>query len=229
MSKSSLVLFELSSSSSIHLLLTLLLPRFCRFAWAAGLGSLFSKITSLALDQQANNEAKETQDGAENLNDEDLDEERAVGGISQCSARAVDAHGHAADEIASTNGEASPEEGEAGVVRVGVGQDVIADVADFGREDDGHDDAVDGDDLAEDNADQVLGADTRCLDAGAEDGRARDENAPVATRSANEDGRDEKGKKRAYHAAPTTDRPMQRAIPREAQVYGDTDSRKAPT
>lgn len=34
---------------------------------------------------------------------------------------------------------------------------------------------------------------------------------------------------KTYHAAPTTERPMQSAIPRSAQAYGDTDSRKAPT
>lgn len=33
----------------------------------------------------------------------------------------------------------------------------------------------------------------------------------------------------AYHAAPTTDNPIHRAIPRVAQTYGDTDSRNWPT
>jgi len=32
----------------------------------------------------------------------------------------------------------------------------------------------------------------------------------------------------SYHAAPTTDSPMQRAIPEDAQAYGDIDSMKAP-
>jgi hypothetical protein len=34
---------------------------------------------------------------------------------------------------------------------------------------------------------------------------------------------------RTYQAEPTTERPMHRAIPRLAQVYGDMDSRKRPT
>lgn len=50
---------------------------------------------------------------------------------------------------------------------------------DFGGEDNGHDDAVDGDDLAEDDGDQVLGSDSRSLDAGAEDGGSGDEDTPV--------------------------------------------------
>jgi hypothetical protein len=32
-----------------------------------------------------------------------------------------------------------------------------------------------------------------------------------------------------YHAEPTTERPMQSAMPTLANVYGDTLSRKAPT
>ena len=33
----------------------------------------------------------------------------------------------------------------------------------------------------------------------------------------------------AYHAAPTTDRPMQRPMPRSAHACGDTLSRNRPT
>ena len=33
----------------------------------------------------------------------------------------------------------------------------------------------------------------------------------------------------AHHAAPTTDNPMHRPMPRVAQEYGDTDSRNWPT
>jgi hypothetical protein len=33
----------------------------------------------------------------------------------------------------------------------------------------------------------------------------------------------------SYQAAPTTDSPMQRAIPRSAQAYGETVSRNCPT
>lgn len=32
-----------------------------------------------------------------------------------------------------------------------------------------------------------------------------------------------------YHAAPTTERPIHKPIPKSAHAYGETDSRKAPT
>lgn len=46
-------------------------------------------------------------------------------------------------------------------------------------EHDGHDDAVDGDDLAEDDGDQVLGPDSWRLDTSTENGGTGDEDAPV--------------------------------------------------
>lgn len=52
-------------------------------------------------------------------------------------------------------------------------------MVEFSGEDDGHDDAVDGDDLAEDDGDEVLGADARCFDTAAEDGGAGYEYAPI--------------------------------------------------
>ena len=47
-------------------------------------------------------------------------------------------------------------------------------------DDDRHDDAVDGDRLAEDDADEVLRADARRLHAGTEDARPRRVDTPVA-------------------------------------------------
>ncbi len=46
-------------------------------------------------------------------------------------------------------------------------------------ENDGHDDAIDGDRLAENNGNQVFGADARRLDRGAEQRGAGQQNAPV--------------------------------------------------
>ena len=40
---------------------------------------------------------------------------------------------------------------------------------------------------------------------------------------------DGKGVLFIYHAAPTTERPIHRPMPRSAHTYGDIDSRKAPT
>lgn len=56
---------------------------------------------------------------------------------------------------------------------------IVGDRRDFGGENDGHDDAVDSHDFAEDNGDQVLGSDSRCLYATTENGDAGDENSPV--------------------------------------------------
>lgn len=155
-----------------------------------------------------------------------------IRGIGEGSSTAVDADGNTADQVAASDSQTSPEQGEAGVVGLAVGGQPVIGVADLGGEDDGHDDAVDGDDLTEDDGDQVLGSDSRRLDTGTEDGRARDEDTPSRQES---DGTRFRGVPRRmlgmgpYHAAPTTDRPMQSAMPRSAHAYGDTDSRKAPT
>jgi hypothetical protein len=47
------------------------------------------------------------------------------------------------------------------------------------REDNGHDDTVDGDDFAENDGDEVLGSDTRGFDAASEDGCAGDKDSPI--------------------------------------------------
>ena len=107
--------------------------------------------------------------------------QRAIGGVGEGGTAAVDADGHTADEVAEANGQTSPEEGEAGVVCVGGVHLGALDGVNLGGEDDGHDDAVDGDDLAEDDGDEVLGADARRPDAGTEDRRAGDEDSPAGT------------------------------------------------
>lgn len=108
-------------------------------------------------------------------------------------------------------------------------------VLDLGRKDNGHDDAINGNDFAENNRDQVLGSDSRGPDGCAENRRAGDENTPAIMRllvnvvskrsrallDIEGGGTDQ--------AAPTTDKPMQRAIPVLAHVKGETLSRKAPT
>lgn len=44
-----------------------------------------------------------------------------------------------------------------------------------------------------------------------------------------EDSKEGTGGRFPYHAAPTTDSPMQREMPKLAQPTGETDSRNAPT
>lgn len=155
--------------------------------------------------------------------------------IRQRRATPVDTDGDTADQVAHADGKAGPEEGEAGVVGLGVVQLSALDAGELGGEDNGHDDAVDGDDLAEDNGDEVLGADARGADATADDRGAGDEDTPIVNiwlerlfygaAPTSRLG----GLMSSYHAAPTTDRPMQREMPKLAQPTGDMDSRNAPT
>lgn len=137
------------------------------------------KLYRFSADQQPDDQPKQAQHTAEDLDNQNLDEEARIGGIRQCGAGAVDADTDAADEVAHADGDAAPEEGVAGV-EVGAGVElVLGDELDLGAEDDGHDDAVDGDDLAEDDADQVLGPDPWRLHPAAEDRGPCDEYAPA--------------------------------------------------
>jgi hypothetical protein len=132
--------------------------------------SILAKGVGLARDEDTNDETEETENGAENLNDKNLDEKSSVGSISQSRAAAIDANADTADEVAHANGDAGPEKREAGVVGVGRVSVGPGDGVHLGGEDDGHDDAVDGDDLAENDGEQVLGSNSRGPDAGTQDG-----------------------------------------------------------
>lgn len=108
-----------------------------------------------------------------------LDVQRGISRIGQGGTTAVDANGDTADQVAHADGDAGPEQGEASEVRrIGVGTGAL-ERADLGGEDNGHDDTVDGDDLAEDDGDEVLGTDARRPNATAEDRGAGDEDAPA--------------------------------------------------
>lgn len=151
-----------------------------------------------------------------------------ISSIRQCRTAAIDAHTDTANQIAHPHRDARPEQRVAGIVVAGRVYVVRGDGFELRGEDDGHDDAVDGDNLAEDDRDKVLGSYSGGFDATANNGGAGDEDSPrcackmllcgcCCTRSG------------VYHAAPTTERPMQRAMPKLAHVYGDMLSRKAPT
>lgn len=104
--------------------------------------------------------------------------QRSISSICQSGTTAVDADADTADQVAHADGDTGPEQSIAGVVgiagvEVGAGHGVH-----LGGEDDGHDDAVDGDDLAENNGEQVLGSDSRGADTRTENGRSGDEDTP---------------------------------------------------
>ena len=104
-----------------------------------------------------------------------------ISSIGQGGTAPIDTHTDTTDQIAHADQHAGPEQGISSVVVAATIQRIATDWREFGGEDDGHDDAVDGDDFAEDDGDEVFGADSRCFDAAAEDGCAGYEDAPAPT------------------------------------------------
>lgn len=76
-----------------------------------------------------------------------------IGSIRQRGAAPVDTDRNTAHQVAHADREAGPEQGVARVVAVSRVCRLPLDRIQLGREDDGHDDAVDGDDFAEDDGD----------------------------------------------------------------------------
>jgi hypothetical protein len=144
--------------------------------------------------------------------------QRGVGSIGKGGAATVDTNRYTANEVAHADGQTCPEESKSGeVVGASVQSLGVGDVCHLGGEDDGHDDAVDGDDLAEDDGDEVLGADARRLDTSTDNRGTGSEDTPwmlleTGTRCATGHWT------QTYQAEPTTERPMHRAMPMLAQV-----------
>jgi hypothetical protein len=105
--------------------------------------------------------------------------QRRVRSVGQRSAGAVDANTDTANQVAHAHKRTAPEEGVSGVVVASRVRGIAANLSKLGREHDAHDNAVDGDNLAENNRDQVLGADSWRLDTTAEDRGSGDEDSPV--------------------------------------------------
>lgn len=149
-----------------------------------------------------------------------------ISSISQGRATSVDTNGDTANQVAHADCETSPEQRVASEV-VGAGVELLSirDRLHLGGEDDGHDDAVDGNDFAENDGDQVLGSYPGSLDTTTDDGHTSCEDAPAMTL----EGACIVASVRTYQAEPTTERPMHKEMPKLAQVYGDMDSRKRPT
>lgn len=101
-------------------------------SFSALLSLHLAEVRCLAGDEQADDETEEAQNRAENLNDQDLNEERRVRGVRQGCTAAVDAHRNTADQVANAHGQARPEESEAGVVCLGVVQLLALDAIQLG-------------------------------------------------------------------------------------------------
>ena len=99
--------------------------------------------------------------------------------VGQGCTATVDAYTNTADQVAHADSDPSPEQRVTGEVVVSrVEQFGISNLIHLRGEDDGHDNAVDGDDFAEDDRDQVLGSYPWCLNTSAEDGHSGCPDAP---------------------------------------------------
>lgn len=147
------------------------------------------EIVRASLEQQANNEAEQPKHRREDLNDQDLHEaahlrsassilstshsllnlQRRIRSISQSRTRPVDPHTNTTHQVAHADQQSRPEQRKACVVVAAAVERIAGDGLNLRGKHDGHDDAVDGDDFAEDDGDEVLGADARGFDAAAQD------------------------------------------------------------
>ena len=135
--------------------------------------------------ENANDNGEDTQRGGEDLNDQNLDEQAAVVGIRNGAGGADNSDGHTAGEVTPADSHTSGEEG------VSSGHDLVdvlavgAQGVDSGfhltAEDDGQNDTVDSDGLAENDGDEVLAADLGGADSTTGDGAAAGEDTPAGT------------------------------------------------
>ena len=201
------------------------------------------EVLCSALHKQSNDQTEQTKDGAEDLNNKNLDEtagmsvsdrrifdvvyvQRRISGICQRCATSIDTNRNTADQVAHADCKSSPEQCVAGEV-VGARVELLSvpNRLHLRGEDDGHNDTVNGNNFAEDDGDQVLRSYPGSLDTTTDDGYTGCEDTP-AMRSEPAQVFASVG---TYQADPTTERPMHRPMPKLAQVYGDMDSRNCPT
>jgi hypothetical protein len=139
-----------------------------------------------------------------------------VSSISKRSTATVDTDRNTTDQVAHADQETGPEQSETSVVVAARSCSIRADRGHLCRKDNGHDDTVDGDDFAENDGDQVLCSDSGSLDTTTKDRGTGDEDTPVDVCLSISDLSCIVSFRNAQctdHAAPTTERPIQRAIP----------------
>ena len=79
------------------------------------IATLWLKVLGLSGNQQSNNESKQTEHAAKDLNDQNLDKQRRITRVRERSRRARDSDGNTADKVASPDSHTAPEYGVAGV------------------------------------------------------------------------------------------------------------------
>jgi hypothetical protein len=106
--------------------------------------------------------------------------QRWIRSVGKSCTTSVDAYADTANQVAHSDGQSSPEQRVSGE-DVGSSEDLldVVNLVELRGEDDGHDDAVDGDDLAENDGDQVLRSYPRCLDTSTNDRNTGSPNSPV--------------------------------------------------
>lgn len=95
-----------------------------------------------------------------------------IGSVGKSSTTTVDTDRDTANQVCETNNNTRPKQGESSVHVAGRVQVFGLDAVKLGSEDDGHDHTVNGDDLAENNRNQVLRSDSRSLNTSTQDRRA---------------------------------------------------------
>ena len=102
-----------------------------------------------------------------------------ISSISERSTATVDTNRNTADQVASADQQTRPEQGKSSVVVAARSCGIRANRGHLRREDDGHDNTVNGDDFAENDGDQVLCSDSGSLDTSSENRGAGNEDTPV--------------------------------------------------
>lgn len=102
-----------------------------------------------------------------------------ISSISQSSAATVDSNRDTTDHVARSDQQSRPEQRVSSVVVGARVHGIPFHQRHLRTKNNGHNDAVDGDDLAEDDGNEVLGSYPWRLDTTADDGGSGDEDSPV--------------------------------------------------
>mmetsp|Transcript_116888 Transcript_116888/g.203416 ORF Transcript_116888/g.203416 Transcript_116888/m.203416 type:complete len:230 (+) Transcript_116888:258-947(+) len=129
--------------------------------------------------QDPNDNSKDPKGTCKDLDNQNLDEQRAILSISQSTAAANDTHRHTTSHVAHANSNSSSQHSVACRLQLGNlhGSKAIG-VLELRIQDDGDDDTVDGHSLAKDDADQVLASDLRGTDGSTSNTSSSQKDAP---------------------------------------------------
>lgn len=141
----------------------------------------------------ADDQAEKTDSRAEDLHDEDLDEQRSVGGIRESSSRTHDSDSNTTEKVNQADGQTGSKDEVAGEP-VGVLDGRIVqgsfhlELFQLAGENNGCDQTVDGDSFAENDRNQVLGLDAGSLNTATNDAGASCVNSKGGAHHGQRDG-----------------------------------------